>query len=296
MYERWRGVFATIMAAATLALMGCDSSSSGAANNNNNNISTYSISGTVTANGSDLAGVSVSTSGGSATTDANGVYTIAGMANGSYTLTPAKTGYTFTPATLAVTVSSANLTGKDFTAAAVVSGGVIQLPKTGQTTCYDANGSVIACNGTGQDGDKQKGAAWPSPRFIDNANGTATDNLTGLVWVKNADCFSSQTWTAALNSANTLASGACGLSDGSTAGQWRLPNRKELQSLVDRSTYNPTLPTGHPFTGGQSKGYWSSTGYASHANVAWIVHLDNGVVNYGSKTINAYVWPVRAGQ
>lgn len=50
------------------------------------------------------------------------------------------------------------------------------VPKTGQTTCYDANGSVIPCAGTGQDGDIQAGVAWPDPRFTDNGNGTVTDN------------------------------------------------------------------------------------------------------------------------
>ena len=60
----------------------------------------------------------------------------------------------------------------------------IQLPKTGQTICYDTAGTVITCAGTGQDGDKQAGVAWPSPRFIDNYDGTVADNMTGLVWLK----------------------------------------------------------------------------------------------------------------
>ncbi len=34
-----------------------------------------------------------------------------------------------------------------------------------------------------------KGIAWPAPRFTDNMNGTVVDNLTGLVWLKNADCL-----------------------------------------------------------------------------------------------------------
>jgi hypothetical protein len=77
---------------------------------------TYSISGTITAGGSALAGATVSTSGGTATTDASGNYTISGRVNSSYTVTPTKTGYAFTPASLAVAVSGANATGKNFTA------------------------------------------------------------------------------------------------------------------------------------------------------------------------------------
>jgi hypothetical protein len=42
---------------------------------------------------------------------------------------------------------------------------------------------------TGDDGDYEHGAMWPDPRFTDNGNGTITDNLTGLIWLKDADCF-----------------------------------------------------------------------------------------------------------
>lgn len=76
----------------------------------------HSISGNITAGGSPLSGVTVSTNGGSATTDTNGNYTISNLANGSYTLTPTKSGYVFTPATLAVTLNGANVSGENFTA------------------------------------------------------------------------------------------------------------------------------------------------------------------------------------
>lgn len=77
---------------------------------------TYSISGTVTENGTGLAGVTVSTGTRSATTQDDGTYSIAGLTAGSYTITPAKTGYAFTPTSRNVTVN-ANLTGINFTAA-----------------------------------------------------------------------------------------------------------------------------------------------------------------------------------
>ena len=174
--------------------------------------------------------------------------------------------------------------------------GTISLPRTGQTTSYAA----------GDDGATQRGVAWPSPRFTDNSNGTVTDNFTGLIWLKNANCtdtvggvissHGSLNWANALTWSNALASGACGLTDASTAGQWRLPNRKELKSLLDRSQYNPSLPSGHPFTGVQSKYYWSSSTYAGDSTYAWNVSMGGGGVNYLIKTYNGYVWPVRAGQ
>ena len=132
-------------------------------------------------------------------------------------------------------------------------------------------------------------------RFADNGNGTITDSLTGLVWLKNANCFGAQTWSAALSAANSLASDSCGLSDGSTAGQWRLPNRNELQSLIDYTASSPALPAGHPFVGVQPTDYWSSSTYAPNPSNAWRVGLDAGTVPTYNKGTPSYVWPVRGG-
>jgi len=131
--------------------------------------------------------------------------------------------------------------GVEITGTAASSGCSVVLPETGQTTCYDASGATISCAGTGQDGDKLAGATLPSPRFTDNGDGTVNDNLTGLIWLKNANCFGAKNWTAALSDANNLSNGTCGLTDGSSAGDWRLPNRVELTSLVNSEYYNPAL-------------------------------------------------------
>jgi hypothetical protein len=88
---------------------------------------------------------------------------------------------------------------------------VVDLPQTSQTTCYDAAGTLIDCPGTGQDGDVRAGVAWPKPRFTDNNDGTLTDNLTGLVWLRNANCNGDISWDGALTWAKTLSHGACGL-------------------------------------------------------------------------------------
>jgi hypothetical protein len=174
------------------------------------------------------------------------------------------------------------------TAGISYSAGKTRQPKTGETTSY----------GTGDDGALQKGVAWPTPRFIDNVNGTVTDNLTGLIWLKNANCFGTQAWKQALSSANALASGgACSLTDGSAAGDWRLPSRKELRSLADYSQVNPALPTGHPFIGMPVSNCWSSTTYASTTADAWYVDMYGGqVVSNADKSNSYYVWPVRGGQ
>ncbi|MBF0615038.1 MAG: DUF1566 domain-containing protein [Magnetococcales bacterium] len=162
----------------------------------------------------------------------------------------------------------------------------ITIPKTGQLTSYAA----------GDDGALKKGSAWPTPRFTDNLNGTVTDNLTRLVWLKNANCWGMQSWNNALNLSNTLASGSCGLSDGSVAGDWRLANINELITLVDYGLYFPSLPSGHSFSGVQSHYYWSSTTYLYNTVNAWFMYLHNGEVFTGNKPNTNYVWPVRGGQ
>jgi len=170
------------------------------------------------------------------------------------------------------------------------------VPKTGQTTFY----------ATGDDGDLEKGVAWPIPRFTDNGNGTVTDNLTGLIWLKNANCTDTVgsivkstgklAWTNALTWSNNLASGDCGLSDSSSAGEWRLPNMRELYSLIDFSQYNPPLPNDRPFENVESDYYWSSTTDEHEPAKAWYVYLVKGDVLYDPKTYDYYVWPVRGGQ
>ena len=137
--------------------------------------------------------------------------------------------------------------------------------------------------------------AWTGVRFTDNGDGTVTDNLTALIWLKDADCWGDQTWANALANANALADGQCGLEDGSSAGDWRLPNVNELHSLIDLSQSAPALPSGHHFIVGQSDVYWSSTSYGSGTN-AWVVVLDNGNAANAPKANTMSVWPVRGGQ
>ncbi|MDD2734857.1 MAG: DUF1566 domain-containing protein [Desulfuromonadaceae bacterium] len=185
--------------------------------------------------------------------------------------------------------------------------GTIQLPATGQTTIY----------APGDDGDQPRGTVWPVPRFTENlnlagvSNGTITDNLTGLIWLKNANCTDTVggiaknvshyagvgdlVWQQALQWSNALANGACGLSDNSVTGQWRLPNRKELMSLHDLSKNTPPLPTGYPFTAVQGNLYWSSDTWASVTTRAWGVMMGQGALGSNFKTNAFYVLPVRGG-
>jgi hypothetical protein len=165
---------------------------------------------------------------------------------------------------------------------------------TGQSLCWDANGTHISCDQTGQDGDKQAGVPWRDPRFTDNGDGTVTDNLTGLIWLKDANGFGEVPWEEALSKARALASGSPGLTDGSMAGNWRLPNVNELQSLLDLSNAaGPALPDRHPFANVQAANYWSSTSVAAFPALAWYVALAVGPPVFDLKFNAMRVWPVR---
>jgi hypothetical protein len=183
------------------------------------------------------------------------------------------------------------------------------VPKTGQTVSY----------AEGDDGDLQAGVDLPSPRFTDNNDGTVTDNLTKLIWLKNANCFGAKDWDEALSVANELADGSCDLSDGSVPGDWRLPTVKELLSLMHYDYFDPALSNaegtgqwsdGDPFTdvplsmGKWVFFYWTSTTRQDLTNDAWCVTSYNGFGWVNMKTSDyhplystpMYVWPVRGGR
>ena len=172
------------------------------------------------------------------------------------------------------------------------------VPQTGQTTSF-----VV-----GDDGDLQAGVPWPTPRFTDRGDGTVRDNLTGLIWLKNANCFGLVTWAQALTAANTLASGSCGLTDKSVAGDWHVPNIRELHSLLDFEFFFPALSNvngtgrwteGNAFSGVQGvrpSSYWSSTMYGNIPGDAWVVYLVDGFTTADPTYFTNFVWPVRGGK
>jgi hypothetical protein len=176
----------------------------------------------------------------------------------------------------------------------------VDLPRTGQTKCYDTAGTEIPCAGTGQDGEIQAGVAWPDPRFTDNGDETITDNLTGLTWTKDAGtptvgtCSGGiKTWQEALDYVACLNSNNyIGHND------WRLPNLNELESPIDSD--DPERATGlnaQGFSNVQSSNYWSSTTLADLTNYAWIINMGySDEMSSSFKSDYHYVWPVRAGQ
>jgi|GEM_PF-921742 len=168
--------------------------------------------------------------------------------------------------------------------------GAIQLPKTGQTKCYNASGTEIACAGTGQDGEIQAGTAWPNPRFT-VGTGTETeciiDNLTGLMWARQGQ--HSLTWYQALSYATNLS--LCGYTD------WRLPNLNEMESLVNSAVQrNDNWLISQGFT--DVRLGWTSTTGPNGTNCAWNIN-EYGMVSCFTKSNNSSysfsALPVRGG-
>ena len=140
-------------------------------------------------------------------------------------------------------------------------------------------------------------------RFTDNGNGTVTDHKTGLVWLRDASALGRLTWKEAMDACAALESGQHGLTDGSKVSDWRLPERLELESLLDLRFCDPALSNaagtakwsdGDAFSGVQSNNYWSSTSSVYGTSIAWAVYLSYGTVSAHVKANTLYVWPVRS--
>jgi hypothetical protein len=113
---------------------------------------------------------------------------------------------------------------------------------TGQTGCWDAAGAPIACAGSGQDGELQRGLARA---YVDNGDGTITDAVTGLMWEKLSDDGSIHDADAAYGWPDALAVKLATLNTSPCfAGHcdWRVPNVNELISVIDYSTSAPAVP------------------------------------------------------
>ena len=160
--------------------------------------------------------------------------------------------------------------------------------QTDQSECYTLLGEVIPCGADTQDGASRSGQVWPKPRFHATA-GLVTDALTGLIWSRDGNpAFYPLSWKEGFDFIKQLnRENYCGCND------WRLPNRRELFSLVSHSRKNPALTEGHPFESVFPGYYWSSTSCWRLPTQAWYVHMGGGRVFKGIKSNSYLVWPVR---
>lgn len=177
----------------------------------------------------------------------------------------------------------------------------INLPRTGQADCFDTNGLVIFCAGTGQDGELQMGAAWPQPRFSDNGDQTVTDNLTNLIWTRDASLMLTRnpdsvsndgalSWQAALDYVHKLNQDSyLGFSD------WRLPNRNELASVMNYVETNPFAWLNWQGIFNVRNNYWTSATVAAFTGNAWNVNTTGVIMGENKTGDGSFVWPVRGG-
>lgn len=297
----------------------------------------YSISGAV--NGAALAGVTINLTGlttASATTDAGGKYSFAALANGSYTITPSKTGYTFSPANSVVSVNGVNVGGTNFTATG-------QLNDTGSTAsqCYQpGSNNLVACNSASaialnnaQDGMTGRDA---NPATNNNADGKlgfsfsavpggcVLDNVTGLMWeVKTADGGlrdRAKTYTNYVSIKNTQQTNVAKIVAPTQAeidaptnsisfknsvnaqglcgfSDWRLPTADELQSIVDYGVAYPGITVDQTWLPNtQGNEYWSGSPYVGDTLRAWLIDFSDGRVGSNDRSIPHYVRLVHVGQ
>lgn len=161
------------------------------------------------------------------------------------------------------------------------------LTPTGQTVQFRA----------GDDGAYEKGYPRQGNRFIDNGDGTITDNASGLMWVKEPGAIggafgtpgnsSPMDWEVAIDACEGLT--YAGHSD------WRLPNIKELHSIIDQGRHQPAIDaTFFPST--RNTWYWSSTTFFDNNANAFRISFTGGTINNADKELDPwYLRPVRLG-
>lgn len=141
-------------------------------------------------------------------------------------------------------------------------------------------------------------ASNPDSSYTDHGNGTVTDTRTGLMWKQCAEGLSGATcrtgsaqifsWFDALVHAE--ASTFANYTD------WRLPNVRELSSLVENCRTSPSINT-HRFPNTPSSSFWSgSPDKANYSNEAWRVRFDSGDSGFNLQVFNGRVRLVRGGK
>lgn len=152
------------------------------------------------------------------------------------------------------------------------------------------------------DGYYRAGEPWPEPRFevgTGNATNVVTDRVTGLMWLRSPPVTTFQYRSGGARPAIEFCEGLTGEGGRGGFSDWRMPNVRELRSLIDYSNDNPALPDNHPFhiAALQSDLIFSSSTRLPHVSefVHMGVNLDTAQSVTLQQTSENYVWPVRGG-
>lgn len=165
----------------------------------------------------------------------------------------------------------------------------LQYLKTDQNRCFNSERKEIPCKGSGHDGEKSSSLVTDKSRFKTFAHKLVSDSSTGLIWPQDSNLAEfPMTWFEALTFVNYMNTRVkFGYND------WRLPNRRELRSLMSYQTKQPALPHDHPFKHVFLGWYWTSTTAAINPQYAWYIHMEGARMFYGKKNESYLVWPVR---
>ena len=137
----------------------------------------------------------------------------------------------------------------------------------------------------------------PTDAFVNNGDGTVTDQRTGLTWMR---CALGQTWSGDCRGDHKTytfedAQRAATATDFAGHTDWRVPGVVELNTLVERATANPASnPVLFPRT--PAAYFWSSSPYVGDTGGAWFVNFGNGNVSNSSRSSYGAVRLVRGGQ
>lgn len=249
----------------TMFLSGCGGGSS-SSSSSAPPATTFSISGTVS--GAIAAGVAIHLTGtatASTTTAAGGTYSFTGLSNGSYTVTPSLAGYTFNPISTIVTVSGANVSGKNFVATAAantysLSGTVTGPYVTGVTMTL--SGAASGTVSTASDGTYSFAALAPGSY-------TLTPSLPGYTYTPSAPTItiasanSTQNFTAASAVAGSAISGTISYSGSKTGKVFVVATDSNGNSLGTIVTLTGSAPATANYTirGATTTGSWNVSAF-----------------------------------
>jgi len=154
---------------------------------------------------------------------------------------------------------------------------------------------IIGCGNATGGGGSGGGGGTVLGHFTDNSDGTITDNITGLMWVKDPSVMLG-VWGTQEGSPSLMtwynATIECDALNYAAHTDWRLPTLDELTTITAESG-TPSIDA--VFTNTKSDGYWSSTTYTGNTAYAWGVYFDDGHVSNGPKGVGGlYVRPVRS--
>ncbi|HOF33590.1 MAG TPA: DUF1566 domain-containing protein [Spirochaetota bacterium] len=136
-----------------------------------------------------------------------------------------------------------------------------------------------------EDGATQRGVSWPNPRFKDNGNGTVTDIMTGLTWLKNAKQLSLKKYVDAVSTAKSL-SGSYGYED------WALPNINEIRSLINFNESPHVYLNKFLQNFSNIEYWWTSTTYINESEKVYSLIVNNGVFSIDGTNETLYAWAV----